>query len=33
MNKYQMQRAFCLTVAGGIAAFLALVAVFSLLGL
>jgi hypothetical protein len=33
VNKYQMQRAFILTVAGGILAFLALAGVCSLLGL
>ena len=33
VNKYQMQRAFILAVAGGVAAFLALVGVCILLGL
>jgi hypothetical protein len=33
VNRYQMQRAFILAVAGGIVAFLALVGVCSLLGL
>jgi hypothetical protein len=33
MNKYQVQRAFILAVAGGIVAFLALAGVCSLLGL
>jgi hypothetical protein len=33
VNKYQMQRAFILAVAGGIVVFLALAGVCSLLGL